>query len=110
MSFGFSVGEIIGLTQLAWQVVDNCRRACGEHDELTRVVASLHSVLRHLEQEATSPASLLNRQDETSSDDLSTSIEGCRRVLSVLDIILGKYNALGEEKRAGDGRLFEFLY
>src|SRR5450756_2373070 len=101
MSFGFSVGEIVGLTQLALQVVDNCRRACGEYAELTRDVVSLHSVLRRLEHEAASPDSLLNRQDKTSSDELNTSIGDCRKVLAVLDTILDKYNALSEDKRAG---------
>ena len=51
MSFGYSVGDAVLITQLAWKTVQNARKACGEHDELTREVLSLHVVLSRLEQE-----------------------------------------------------------
>jgi hypothetical protein len=101
MSFGYSLGDIIGVTQLALKVVDNCRKACGEHAQLTHDVQSLHAVLRHLEQAATAPDSLLNRKDDSRNEGLKLSVEGCRKVLSILDGILEKYNALSEDQRAG---------
>jgi hypothetical protein len=67
----------------------------------TRDVASLHAVLRRLEDQATKPESLLDQQDDSQKEDLSISIEGCSKVLSILDNILEKYNALGGDKRAG---------
>lgn len=101
MSFGDKIGDIVGVSRLALQVVANCRKACGEHDVLTREVTSLHAVLSRLEAEATRPQSLLSGQDDSRKEDLNTTIEDCRKVLSVLDTILEKYNALSEDKRPG---------
>ncbi len=80
--------------------MDNSRRACGEHDGLTREVQGLYSVVQRLEQEAAAPDSLLNQNDEDRKVDLEGSIENCRKHLGILDSVLKKYNALSEEERA----------
>lgn len=100
MSFGFSTGEIVGLTQLALQITQNCRKACGEHAELTREVANLHLVIARLQKEADTPGSLLNRADDLTKDELRCTITDCGMVLRILDKILMKYNGMSEEKRA----------
>lgn len=103
MSFGYSVGDLLGLTQLAWKTVQNSRKACGEHDELTRGVKSLHFVLRRVEREATKPNSLFNgtKDDDNTTEELKTAIAECHRILRILDEILEKYNALSDSARAG---------
>lgn len=103
MSFGYSVGDLLGLTQLAWKTVQNSRKACGEYDELTREVKSLHFVLRRVEQEATKPNSLFNgtKDDDNTTKELKTAIAECHRILRILDEILEKYNALSDSARAG---------
>jgi hypothetical protein len=101
MSFGFGVGDIMVVCQLAWKVVVNCRKACGEYDVLTKHAASLHAVLGRLKDEASKPESLLNRNDDERGEDLKKSIEECNKILRVLDNVLEKYNALSEDKRAG---------
>jgi hypothetical protein len=101
MSLGYGLKGILGVSRLASRVASNCRKACGEHDVLTRDVASLHAVLRRGEDQATKPESLLGRQDDSRKEDIIISIEGCSKALSILDNILEKYNALSEDKRAG---------
>lgn len=101
MSFGYSAGDAILLTQLAWTVVQNSRKACGEHDELTREVLSLHVVLQRLEHEVAKPESLINRPGGTFGEELEVIFGGCRRVLRILDQILEKYSALSETERSG---------
>lgn len=99
MSFGYSVGDAVVLTRLAWKIVQNSRKACGEHDELTREVLSLHIVLKRLEHEYSKADSPLNRSSDTYNEDLQVIARGCERVLRVLDTILKKYNRLsGEDK------------
>jgi len=102
MSFGYSVGDFVLLTQLAWQVVQNSRKACGAHDGLTSEVTSLHIVLHRLEVEVSKPNSILGRSDGglDRKEELVQLSSDCRRVLRVLDGILEKYNALSEEKRS----------
>ncbi len=100
MSFGYSTGGVILLAQLAWTVVQNSRKACGEHDELTREVSSLHVVLQRLGYEVTKPESPINRPGGTCREELEVVAGGCRWVLKILDQILEKYLALSETERS----------
>lgn len=100
MSFGFSVGDLVQLVQLAFRTVQNSRKACGEHDELTRETSRLHTVLRRLQQEASKPECPINRHGDTYREELATLISGCGRVLNVMDKVLEKYNALGDEEKS----------
>ncbi|CZR57781.1 uncharacterized protein PAC_07670 [Phialocephala subalpina] len=99
MSFGFSIGDFIALTQLASKVVSGARSACGAHDELTREVTSLEIVLRLLQREVTKPKSILKSDNAEQKHELATLVEHCNKVLKVLNGILEKYNGLSEEKR-----------
>jgi hypothetical protein len=100
MSFGYSVGDFLALTQLAWKVVQNSRKACGAHDELTGEITRLHMVLRRLELEMSKPDSLLNRSDDNRREELADLSVDCNRVLRVLSCVLEKYNALSDEQRS----------
>jgi hypothetical protein len=96
-SFGYGVGDAVALGQVAWNVVRNARAACGEHDELTREVCSLHVVLKRLEQEGSNTESLINKPDN--AQELHGIVKGCEKVLKILDDILQKYNSLGEDEK-----------
>ena len=100
MSFGYSVGDAILLTQLAWRTAQNARKACGEHDELTRELQGLHGVIRRLEQEVRRPTGPINRNPDTYEDELEGLVNGCKINLNVLDQVLTKYNALSERERS----------
>ena len=100
MSFGYAAGDAVLLTQLAWKTVQNTRKACGEHDELTQEVLGLHIVLRRLKQEISKPESPLNRTGDTYKEEIEIITRGCSKVLRVLDTILEKYNRLSEEERS----------
>lgn len=101
MSFGTSAGDAILLVQLAWKTLQGARQACGEHDELTREVASLHRVLLRLQRENEDPESLLTQADHDRRQELGELCSGCEQVLKVMDSIISKYNALSEDKRSG---------
>ncbi|CAF9921396.1 MAG: hypothetical protein ALECFALPRED_001778 [Alectoria fallacina] len=103
MSFGYSVGDAVLITQLAWKTVQNARKACGEHDELTREVLSLHVVLSRLEQEVEKRGSTLNddKSGDTYKEEMNFIVCGCAKVLNKLDQVLAKYNALSEQEKSG---------
>ncbi|CAD6579511.1 MAG: hypothetical protein ASARMPREDX12_009270 [Alectoria sarmentosa] len=103
MSFGYSVGDAVLLTQLAWKTVQNARKACGEHDELTREVLSLHVVLSRLEQEVKKPGNTLNddKPGDTYKEEMNFIVCGCEKVLNKLDQVLAKYKPLSEQERSG---------
>jgi hypothetical protein len=107
MSFGYSIGDFVLVTQLAYSVVINARKACGAHSALAREVNSLHVVLVRLESEVSRPESILSggagsedvdRRVEKKKE-LSGLVSDCERVLKVLASILKKYNALPDDQR-----------
>jgi hypothetical protein len=98
MSFGYSAGDLLGYSQLAWKVFQNSRRACGEHHGLTREVKSLHSALKRLEREASEAESSEASTMLSDSKDLKRAIRGCARLLRELDGILEKYSSLRERQ------------
>ena len=100
MSFGWSGGDVFLLTQLAWNTVQNSRKACGEYDGLTREALRLHAVLQRLEQEVAKPDSPTNRAGETSKEQLERIATDCEVVLKKVDKIVMAYAALSEEKRS----------
>jgi len=99
MSFGTSVGDIILIVQLAWNTVQGAKKACGEHDELTREVASLHKVLSRVRREISRSSS--SRENDQRRRELDGHVAGCEHVLRVMNEVLVKYNALGEDKKKG---------
>ena len=101
MSFGWSVSDVAALAQLAWQTVQNARKACGEFDELTREVFGLHVVLRRLENEVKNPESALSRGGITCGEEIEAIASGCRSIVQTLDKVLEKFNALSEKERSG---------
>ena len=100
MSFGFSPSDAVSFGQLAWKTVQNSRKACGEHDELTREVSSLDVVIRRLEKEVSKPESPINRPGDRCKEELQAIVGGCEKVLKLLNRVLEKYNTLSEKERS----------
>ena len=103
MSFGFSVSDIVLLSQLTWSAIKGSRKACGEYDALTREVSALHAITKRLEQEFQTPESPLNMETSASDckQELRNIVTDCEKVLRMLNKILDKYNALSEKERSG---------
>lgn len=105
MSFGFSVGDIILLVQLAHRTFRRCQNAGEEYNEIACEVHSLHSVLRTLRSEAQRLDSKVFKQDPSSTKELIATTDGCKNVLATLDTILAKYEGLKVlEGEAGAGK------
>ena len=99
MSFGWSASDIASLVKLAYTTTQGARAACGQYDELTRQISSLHTILKRLHLEVAKPESSINRQ-ESYGRELKSIAAGCDEVLTRLDKILVKYNALSEQERS----------
>ena len=101
MSFGYSISDIVAFGAFVYKVVQNSRKACGEHDELTSEVSAFHVALKHLETEIARPASPLTHPDDTNCGLVLTGlVRDSRKVLEDLDNILVKYSALCEPERS----------
>lgn len=101
MSFGYAISDVITVGGLAYKVVQNSRKACGEHDELTREVSAFHAVLQRLEKEVEKPESLLNQPDSAGhGEELTNTVHSSKKVLKLLDDILNRYSLLSDSERS----------
>ena len=103
MSFGFSIGDGVLLTQLAWRVVQGTLQACGEYAELTREARSLHKVFERLRGEISRPESALHRADDVRKKELGKHLRRAERMLEAIDGTMVKYNEQAKGKGKGKG-------
>ena len=81
MSFGWSATDIANLAHLAWRVVQNARKACGEYDELSQECFALHLVLQRLDTDFSKPGSRLCPKKNDGGDARRQDIlENCIRL------------------------------
>ncbi|CAG8956571.1 hypothetical protein HYFRA_00003960 [Hymenoscyphus fraxineus] len=99
-SFGFSIFDIASFVQLSWQVVEGAKAACGEHDDLTKEMVTLHTVLSHVETEMQNPDSMLGNKRDKRVKGLRNHIQGCEEHLLRLDRLLSKYNSLSKSEKS----------
>lgn len=105
MSF-VSIGDITTIAQFAWTTYKKCKGASSEYREVSREVASLHTVLQEIRDDAADPHSLLRRKTERHAD-LKRILKGCETVLEELDEDVDKFKSLGTKKKKVVDR---FLY
>lgn len=103
MSFEFSIGDAIAIAKLGLEVVFGAWKACGEQQELTIEVTSVHNLLNSLHCGIANPESLVSRlvEDEHRRRELACHIRGCWWISRVVDKVLVKYNSLAEDKKTG---------
>lgn len=101
MSFGFGVSDFILLFQLAWTTVEGAKAAVGEHDDLTKEIYSLYTVLDHLQEVVSDPESVINQSGDNRCRELDSHIRGCEQQLRQMNAILHKFNTLSEDDRSG---------
>ncbi len=99
--FGFLIGDVVVLTQLAKRCFAVSQTACGENDRLTCDLSSLHTVLQRVEEETAKPESPIHMPGKSSAQELRTLFKAYEKLLVTLDTILLKYNGLSKEGRSG---------
>ncbi|KAE9376423.1 hypothetical protein N431DRAFT_312807, partial [Stipitochalara longipes BDJ] len=101
MSFGFGFSDVVTLVQLAYATFAGAKRACGEHDELTREMSNLVTVLDLVQSEISDPDSAINMVRGHRRKAIENQIEGCLRHVQQMNAILTKFNALSDIECSG---------
>ena len=101
MASPVAIGDVIAVSNLAWKTIQGARKVCGEYDGLTQEVKTIYTLLQRLKRELDNSESLLNQADGESKEELGLLVDQCERALHILDVILDKYNALGDKERSG---------
>ena len=98
MSFGFSVGDFVAVGAFAWRVYRLCRESSDDFKDLSAEVASLHIVLKEIEEHLSERN--LSAEQKTQLSELG---KNCHDVLENLTALLDKYESLGTQaQRAWD--------
>jgi hypothetical protein len=98
MSFGYSVGDFIAVTTLAWQVYKSCKGAPESFGNIHMEVQSLHATLKEAEETVFAHPLSLAQQER-----IKIVGDGCYHILDDLEKLVKKYESLGtQSKRAWD--------
>ena len=90
MSFGFSVGDFITVGTLTWNLYKACSTAPESIGSLCGELASLHAVLKQIEEAITRRVVSSSEQER-----LATVVKGCSDVLQDLQTLVAKYSGPG---------------
>ena len=94
MSFGFSVGDFITVSTLAWQVFKSCKDSSDDFKILANDVGSLHIVLKEVEDQYKEQTLERSQQEH-----LALLTQNTRNVLKDLEALLEKYDSLGTQSQ-----------
>jgi hypothetical protein len=104
MSFGFSIGDIILLTQLTTRAYNGWKTACGNYAGITCDLAVLQTLLLQIHAEVEAPNSLFAQYP----DDIrgwETISRSCLLVVKELENVVKKYKSLSTSRRKNWDRI-----
>ena len=104
MSLGFSVSDIIKLTQLTARTYNDWKNACGKYGDITSNLAVLQTLLMRIEAEAQAPNSLISHDAEDFGG-WKTLYKSCHTLVVELEEVLDKYKSLGTNRRKNWDRI-----
>lgn len=93
MSFGFSIGDLFAVSQLAWRVYKSCKGAPESFGNISDEVLSFHAVLKEVE-ETIAECQLSTSQTAR----LGTITHGCEKVLQDLQVLVDRYEFFGSQR------------
>ena len=94
MSFGFSIGDFVTVSSLAWQLYKSCKDSSDDFKIVANDVVSLHIVLKEIEEQYKEQT--LERSQQVH---LATLTRNTRGVLKELETLLEKYDSLGTQSQ-----------
>ena len=98
MSFGYGIGDIVALGQIAWTAYKSCRDAPESFKNVSQEASSLHALLKEVEENLSAQT-----LSSTSQARLKTIGDGCHKVLEELQSLVDRYESLGApSKRTWD--------
>ncbi|KAF7877611.1 hypothetical protein EAF04_001283 [Stromatinia cepivora] len=98
MSLDLGIGQVITLTQLSWDTLQNSIKAGDAYSYLTKELENLYTVLDSLQNRADYRTSLLNQENDGVLVRLHGILDGCYDMLEDVDKSLSKYNGLSEDR------------
>ncbi|KAE9378805.1 hypothetical protein N431DRAFT_450742 [Stipitochalara longipes BDJ] len=114
MSFGFSIGDIIAVTNLAWKLHQDCYKVLQdcpqEIKDLSRDLATVYGVLRHIQEDLDSSGSSIKAHGEGRAKLLRTMVANLDKTLKNLQQLVSNFQHLALDSRKRDQFLSKLKY
>lgn len=94
MSFGYSVGDLIAVTKLAWRLYEALEQCPQEIKDLGRDLATLYGVLSHIQQDVESDESAIRAHGEGRLKMLDSMVKNLVATLDDIEKMVDKYRPL----------------
>ncbi|RPB18755.1 hypothetical protein L211DRAFT_795784 [Terfezia boudieri ATCC MYA-4762] len=107
MSFGFSVGDFLGVGTLVWNVYSAYAGAPEQFRNFSQEILSLHVVCKQIEDQLCNQGYRNNSSTLSAkyTDDLKVLYDGLQNIMKELDALLQKYQSLTENHSLSFDRL-----
>ena len=107
MSFGFGVGDFLGVGTQVWNVYSAYAGAPEQFRNFSQEILSLHVVVKTVEDQLhnTGPGDITLTMSAKHMDDLKTLHDGLQTIMKELDALLKKYQSLAENHSLSFDRL-----
>ncbi|OCL12595.1 hypothetical protein AOQ84DRAFT_419184 [Glonium stellatum] len=101
MSFGFAIGDFIAVMDLAWNLHQNCYKVLQdspqEVKELSRDLATIYGVLKHIQEDWESSDSSIKAHGEGREKLLQTMVTNLNETLSSLQKLVSSFHPLASD-------------
>lgn len=102
MSFGYAIGDLVGVANLAWQLYQNCYRVIQDSPqdikELARDLSTVYGVLKRTEEDLASTDSVIKSHGERRTQLLQSMISNLGATLEKLKESVLTYQRLAAKK------------
>ncbi|KAF2472448.1 uncharacterized protein BDR25DRAFT_14467 [Lindgomyces ingoldianus] len=92
--FGFSISDILALSDIAWNVYKSSKHAGEDFKSITTDVNSLQTALHELNDEVGNSNSLAHRSSPTQQRELTLLTQSCKSDLQDLEMVLTSFKSL----------------
>ena len=114
MSFGFSIGDFIAVTNLAWKLHQDCYKVLQdcpqEIRDLSRDLATVYGVLRHIQEDLDSSGSSIKAHGEGRAKLLQAMVANLDKTLKNLQQLVSSFQHLALDSRRRDQFLSKLKY
>jgi hypothetical protein len=102
MSFGFAIGDIIAVANLAWQLHQNCYKVIKdcphEFKELVRDLSTVYGVMKRIEEDYNSQDSAIKAKGEQREELLHGMLRNTQMSLENLQTMIHKYQRIATKR------------
>jgi len=94
MSFGISIGDVVGTAKLAWRLYEALKDGPGEVEQISKDLTTVYGILNHVKEDLDASESAIKTHGENRMRMLETMLKDLNQSLSEVSNIVDQYKNL----------------